>query len=104
MTTREIFDTMDYGPAPENDAEARDWIAMRGPEFGHFIDGVFTESGDTFATKNPARGETLAQVTQGSTDDVDAAVKAATRAFPKWSKLSGHERAKFHDLAVSRLV
>ena len=45
MTTREIFDTMEYGPAPESAAEALDWIATRGPAFGHFIDGRFTAAG-----------------------------------------------------------
>jgi aldehyde dehydrogenase (NAD+) len=103
MTTREIFDTMDYGPAPESEAEARAWIATRGPAFGHFIDGAFTEAGETFASKNPARGEALAQVSQGTEKDVDAAVAAATRAFPKWAKLSGHERAR-HLYALARLL
>ncbi|MGP1355359.1 aldehyde dehydrogenase family protein [Roseicyclus sp.] len=103
MTTREIFDTMDYGPAPESDAEARAWIATRGPAFGHFIDGRFTAPGETFATRNPARGEVLAEVTQGTAEDVDAAVKAASRAAPKWAKLSGHERAR-HLYALARLL
>ncbi|MDG4649895.1 aldehyde dehydrogenase family protein [Roseibacterium sp. SDUM158017] len=103
MTTREIFDNMEYGPAPESDAEARAWIAERGPAFGHFIDGAFTAPGDTFETRNPARGEVLAHVTQGTAGDVDAAVKAATRAAPKWAKLSGHERAR-HLYALARLL
>jgi hypothetical protein len=38
----------------------------RGPAFGHFIDGAFTSPGETFATKNPATGEVLAEVTQGT--------------------------------------
>jgi aldehyde dehydrogenase (NAD+) len=103
MTTREIFDSMDYGPAPESDAEARAWIAARGPAFGHFIDGRFTSPGETFATRNPARGEVLAEVTQGTAEDVNAAVKAATRAAPKWAKLSGHARAKYL-YALARLL
>jgi len=103
MTTREIFDSMDYGPAPEGDAEARAWIAKRGPAFGHFIDGRFTASGATFATRNPATGEELAQVTQGTGKDVDAAVAAATKAFPKWAKLSCHARAKYL-YALARLL
>jgi aldehyde dehydrogenase (NAD+) len=69
MTTREIFDTMDYGPAPESDAEVRAWIANRGPAFGPFIDGAFQAPGETFATRNPANGEVLAQVTQGTASD-----------------------------------
>ncbi len=103
MTTREIFDTMDYGPAPESDGEPRAWIAKRGPAFGHFIDGRFTEAGATFPSKNPATGETLADVTQGSAADVEAAVAAAKHAFPKWSKLSCHGRAKYL-YALARLL
>jgi len=103
MTTREIFDSMDYGPAPESAAEALDWIATRGPAFGHFIDGTFTEPGKTFATKNPATGKHLAEITQGTAEDVDAAVKAAAKAFPKWAKLTCHARAKYL-YALARLL
>jgi aldehyde dehydrogenase (NAD+) len=103
MTTREIFDTMDYGPAPESAAEALEWIATRGPAFGHFIDGGFTRPGQTFATRNPATGAELAQITQGKAEDVDAAVAAASKAFPKWSRLSCHARAKYL-YALARLL
>ncbi len=103
MTAAEIFDSMDYGPAPESEAEARAWIAKTGPAFGHFIDGRFTGAGETFASKNPATGEELAQITQGSAEDVKAAVQAARRAFPKWAKLSGHTRAR-HLYALARLL
>ena len=95
MTTAKIFETMDYGPAPESATEALDWIATRGPAFGHFIDGRFTPAGKTFATRNPATGAALAQITQGTAEDVEAAVAAATKAFPKWAKLSCHARAKY---------
>ncbi|WP_375550614.1 aldehyde dehydrogenase family protein [Rhodophyticola porphyridii] len=103
MTTREIFETMDYGPAPESDTEARAWIAGKGPAFGAFIDGVFAKPGETFATRNPATGAELARITQSSTEDVDKAVAAARRAFPGWSKLSGHQRAR-HLYALARLL
>jgi aldehyde dehydrogenase (NAD+) len=103
MTTRDIFHTMDYGPAPESAAEALAWIAARGPAFGHFIDGRFTAPGETFATKNPATGAELAQITQGTPDDVATAVAAATKAFPKWAKLSCHARAKYL-YALARLL
>jgi len=103
MTTREIFDTMEYGPAPESATETMEWIATKGPAFGHFIDGTFTKPGDTFATKYPATGETLAQISQGSSKDVDNAVAAANKAQPKWARLSGHERAKFL-YALARLL
>jgi len=103
MTTREIFDTMEYGPAPESASEALSWIAKRGPAFGHFIGGAFTAPGETFASKNPATGAELAQITQGSAADVDAAVTTAKKAFPAWSKLSCHARAKYL-YALARLL
>ena len=103
MTIKEIFDRMDYGPAPEGNAEAKDWLAKHGATFGHFIDGQFTAPGQTFATKNPANGIDLAQATQGSAADIDAAVTAARRAQPKWARLPGHARAKYL-YALARLI
>ena len=94
MTVKEIFDTMDYGPAPESAAEALAWLVDQGDRFGHFIDGKFTVPGETFESRNPANGEVLAHVTQGVQGDVDAAVKAARKAQPKWAKLGGHGRAR----------
>ena len=103
MTTAQIFETMDYGPAPESAAEALAWIAARGPAFGHFINGTFTAPDGTFATKNPATGAELARITQGTAKDVDAAITAATKAFPKWARLSCHARAKYL-YALARLL
>jgi aldehyde dehydrogenase (NAD+) len=103
MTVRDIFDSMAYGPAPESNAEALAWIAKHQGRFGHWIDGAFTSAGKTFETKNPATGKVLAEVTQGSTADLDAAVAAARRAQPKWARLSGHQRAKYL-YALARLV
>ena len=90
----EILETMDYGPAPEANGEVVRWLKARGT-FGHLIGGAFTIPVKTFAVLNPATGETLAQVAQGSVADVEAAVKAARAALPGWQRLSGHERAKW---------
>ncbi|MDM7459616.1 MAG: aldehyde dehydrogenase family protein [Paracoccus sp. (in: a-proteobacteria)] len=90
----EIMQTMEYGPSVEDSGAVRDWLAARG-RFGHFIDGAFTDPGETFETRDPATGEMLAHVTQGSPDDVAAAVAAARRAQPGWAALSGHARARF---------
>jgi len=64
----------------------------------HFIDGKFVDSvgGGTFHTFNPATNERLAEVSDGQADDVDAAVKAARRAFDSgpWPRASASERAK----------
>ena len=103
MSVKEIFDTMDYGTAPESAAEALAWLVDAGDRFGHFIDGVFTEPGKTFEARNPANGEVLAFVTQASQGDVDTAVKAARRAQGKWEKLGGPGRAR-HLYAIARLL
>jgi aldehyde dehydrogenase (NAD+) len=102
MTVAQIFETMDYGPAPESAAEALAWLKERGP-FGHFIDGRFTKPGKGFASRNPATGEVLAQVTQATQTDVDHAVKAARAAQGKWAALGGHGRAKVL-YALARLL
>ena len=57
MTIKEIFDTMDYGPAPESAADAFAWLVDQGSRFGHFINGDFTTPGKGFESKNPATGE-----------------------------------------------
>ena len=94
-TVREVFDTMAYGPAPEGDAAARDWIAKFDGRFGHYVNGAFTKPASTFDVSNPATAARIAQVSQGSKKDVDAAVKAARKALPAWQALGGHGRARF---------
>lgn len=94
---KDILRTMDYGPAPESDTDVRNWLETHATGFGHFINGKFTGVGGhkTFAVINPANDAVLAKVAHGAAEDVDAAVKAARNAFAKWSKLPGHERAKY---------
>ncbi|MCU0800411.1 MAG: aldehyde dehydrogenase family protein [Rhodobacteraceae bacterium] len=103
MTIRDIFTTMDYGPAPESSAEAMAWIASHNATFGHWIDGAFTAPEATFATRNPATGKELAKVSQGTQSALDAALAAARRAQPKWAKTPGHARAKIL-YALARMV
>jgi len=63
-----------------------------------FIDGDFrpAASGATFATENPATGETITEVTAGDATDIDAAVSAARRSFDdgRWSRLAPADRKK----------
>jgi aldehyde dehydrogenase (NAD+) len=103
MSVADYFDTMDYGPAPEADGDARAWIAKHGNAFGHFIDGAFVKSEATFDSHAPASGEHLAKLSQGSDADVDAAVKAARKAQKKWAALPGHARAR-HLYALARAI
>jgi aldehyde dehydrogenase (NAD+) len=99
----EIFQSLDYGPAPESAEPALAWISAQGGKFGHFIGGKWTKPGKTFASDNPATNKKLADITDGSNADVDKAVKAARAAFPAWSALPGYERGKYL-YAIARLV
>ena len=102
-SVREIFDTMEYGPAPESAKPAQEWLTEHGERFGHFINGKWTKPSATFAVDNPATGKRIADVSEGSRKDVDAAVKAARQALPAWQALGGHGRAR-HLYALARIV
>lgn len=95
----------DYAPAPET-------VKVKiEPRYGLFINGEWIGGSDGampprkrrgdagksqyFATINPANEKQLAEVAQASAKDVDAAVKAARAALPKWAGLKPAERGKF---------
>lgn len=99
----QIFETLDYGPAPEGPDQANAWLESHGRKFGHFIDGKWTKPGKTFSSDNPANGDKLADITDGTAEDVNAAVKAARTAFKTWSALSGYERGR-HLYAIARAI
>ncbi|MFV0385243.1 aldehyde dehydrogenase family protein [Paracoccus sp. (in: a-proteobacteria)] len=90
----DIMESMEYGPSVEDSATVRGWLAGHG-RFGHFIGGRFTAPGQVFATRDPSTGEALAEVTQGTVDDVAAAVRAARKAQKGWAALTGGQRARF---------
>ncbi|HDR9470482.1 5-carboxymethyl-2-hydroxymuconate semialdehyde dehydrogenase [Burkholderia multivorans] len=60
----------------------------------HWIDGHEVDSRDRFATLNPATGDVIDEVASGGEAEVDAAVRAAKEAFPKWANTPAKERAK----------
>jgi aldehyde dehydrogenase (NAD+) len=105
MSIAEKFLTMEYGPAPEDPKESQGWLDRHGRRFAHFINGVWQApaSGEYFDTFDPSTGEKLASIAQGSTADVDAAVRSARAAAPKWHALTPHARARFL-YALARLV
>ncbi|MBB3661982.1 MULTISPECIES: aldehyde dehydrogenase family protein [Prauserella salsuginis group] len=82
----------EYAPAPES----RD-LANLQPNYRPFIDGEFVDGGgDPLKSVNPATEEILAEVGTASESDVDAAVRAARRAFEQvWGPMPGAERAKY---------
>ncbi|WP_225656284.1 aldehyde dehydrogenase family protein [Streptomyces pseudogriseolus] len=82
----------EYAPAPESRS-----VVDIAPSYGLFIDGEFTDAagGKVFKTVSPATEEVLSEVAEASEEDVDRAVRAARKAFEKWSALPGSERAKY---------
>ena len=97
MSIAEKFVAMEYGPAPEDPKEALTWLDRHSRRFGHFVNGTWLapSAGEYFDTTDPSTGEKLASVAQGSAADVDAAVKAARAALPKWQSLTPHARARY---------
>ena len=105
MTVKDILETLEWGPAPESDKFAREWLDNHGPDFGMYINGAWvkSQSGDNFETINPATGEVLGTISQAGKNEVDAAVSAARAALPEWSSSPGHVRARYL-YAIARQV
>jgi len=88
----ERLEGFEYAPAPESRA-----VVDIKPSYGLFVNGEFVDGhGKSFKTISPATEEVLAEVAEADDADVDAAVRAARRAYTRvWSKLPGRERAKY---------
>ncbi len=97
MSVVEKFVTMEYGAAPEDPRETLAWLDAHGRAFGHFVGGKWRASSNSasFETTDPSTGKKLATVAQGSAEDINAAVKAARGAFPKWQALTPNARSRF---------
>ena len=102
---KHFLEKLDYGPAPESDGKVRQWLASHNRFFDHFVNGEWHKPASRayFRIENPANEEILAYVAEGTTPDVDAAMESAKNAFPLWSGLSGHERAKYL-YAIARAI
>ncbi len=96
MNVMEIFETMEYGPAPEAAAPGLAWIQEHSP-FSLFINNQWVKpaSGQYIDSINPATGKLLAKVAAANSADADAAVAAARAAFETWGKTPGHVRARY---------
>jgi len=105
MKVAEILKNLEYGPAPEAAKPALDWIVEHEGKFQLFIGNEWKSpsSKEWFDSINPATSKKLASVAQASTADVNAAVKAARKAFPAWSATPGHVRARYL-YAIARQV
>jgi len=98
----QVFESMAYGPALEDDSQMRAWLDSHERDLGMFINGSWVK-GDRPRSDSvaPATKELLACTVDGSNKDVDAAVAAARAAYPEWSGLSGHARAR-HLYSIAR--
>jgi aldehyde dehydrogenase (NAD+) len=103
MSVASIFETMEYGPAPEASTWAHAWLDRHGREFGHFIGGAFVPGSGHFDSVNPATGKPLARIAHATPEQVDQAVAAAREAFPAWRATPGHVRARYL-YAIARQV
>jgi aldehyde dehydrogenase (NAD+) len=82
----------DYVPSPEG----RDIVEIR-PRYGLMVDGreIEPRRGGSFHTIEPATGDELAEIAEADADDVDAAVRAARRAYEDvWRDMAPRARAK----------
>lgn len=92
-------DLWEYAPAPESTK----YVKLK-ERYGHYINGQFVDSEETFETINPATEEKLADIARADEATVNAAVKAARQAYDKvWSKMPGSERAKYI-YRIARLI
>jgi aldehyde dehydrogenase (NAD+) len=93
----------EYGTAPDARSQGAPQVTLRG-SYGLFIGGSFVSGSSVFKTISPATEEVLAEVTHGSTEDVDRAVASARHAYERvWSAMPGKERARYL-LRIARLV
>jgi aminobutyraldehyde dehydrogenase len=85
-------------PAIEKAAMTIDEVRtqVRDGSHGHVIDGVHERlsSGESIPVVNPANGEIIARISNGSAADVDRAVSAANKALTGWRDTPPGERAK----------
>lgn len=72
---------------------------------GLWIGGVRVAAGDgaSFAVRNPATGEVIAEVARAGAAETRAAIDAAAAAQAGWAALSGNERAKLLTRAYERV-
>lgn len=83
----------EYAPAPQS----KDFVQLK-DQYELFINGkwVKPKGGKYFATINPATEEKIADVAEGTSEDIDRAVKAARNAYNKyWSKMPPKDRGKY---------
>jgi aldehyde dehydrogenase (NAD+) len=93
MATKKNTVSWPLAPAPES----KDHFTLKS-EYDLFIGGKWVKprSGNYFDTINPANEQKIARIAEANAADVDAAVKAARKAYDNvWSRMPAAERAKY---------
>ncbi|HUA81670.1 MAG TPA: NAD-dependent succinate-semialdehyde dehydrogenase [Dyella sp.] len=60
---------------------------------GHYIDGAWQTSSETYPVRNPATSAVIVDVAKGGASEAQQAVNAAAKAFPAWRALTAKERS-----------
>jgi aldehyde dehydrogenase (NAD+) len=93
--SNQAFISIDWSYADASESTSH---ATFSKHYGLFIDGSFTKYNEnqSFESINPANGESLYRFTEANESDVDAAVKAARKAFKgTWGTASGTQRSHY---------
>ena len=58
-TIAQIFESLEYGPAPEAASSVNSWLDEHGRDFGHFVNGKWVKptGRKVYETRNPATGQ-----------------------------------------------
>ena len=91
----DILETLDYGPAPEANNLANEWLDAHERTFGFYVDGAWVEATHHFASFSPSTGQEIAQIGQATSSEIDHAVRAAAKAQPKWMAIGASARTKY---------
>ena len=105
MNIESIYETMEYGPAPESRDAADEWLKSHDHQLQLFIGGEWQapKTGEYFDSINPADKKVLAKIAKAGKEDVDQAVIAARNALSQWVELGPHDRAR-HLYAIARQI
>ena len=97
MKVKEIYESMEYGPAPESASMAHEFLDRHNRKFDLFINGKWSkpDSKNYFESVNPSNKEKLAEIADANGKDVNRAVSAAKRALPLWLEIGPHGRSRY---------
>ena len=91
---RELFESMEYGPATEDASLAFAWIQEQDGVLGHWINGDWYPAKTHLTSLDPSTGKKIAEVGHAGSTEIDAAVAAARRASTQWQQLGPDGRAR----------